>query len=260
MRIKLGLKLWSTNTYLIPEALRLAERGSFDYIELFSVPDSLSDVGDSWKGLGLPFVIHAPHSAAGLNFSIAPMEVRNRTLAAESFRFADLLGADTVIFHPGTRGTLEETMRQASLVRDQRMVFENKPKLGLDGSICVGYLPEDMRRLCEGLGTRFCLDFGHAVAAANACAIDPMTLVDQFFELRPAMYHLTDGDYTGRVDRHDAYGSGSFPLASFLSRIPDGVRVTDEARRADSSGLEEFLKDSEFIKTAVCIRRQDSID
>jgi len=247
MRIRLGLKLWSTNVDMIAEARSLAERGLLDYIELFCVPDSLGSVGGAWQSLAAEFVVHAPHSMAGLNFSIAAMKERNKILAEESLRLADIVGAETVIFHPGAGGRLEETIRQASAIRDSRMVFENKPKMGLDGSICVGYLPGELREISDRLNTRICLDFGHAVAAANSLERSPMEFLEEFLGMAPAIYHLTDGDYSSETDRHDPYGGGNFPLQEFLARIPDGARVTDEAKRISRTDLQEFVADHVYI-------------
>ena len=66
---KIGLKLWNTNTdFYLSEAQKLFEKKVFDYIELYIVPNNLDKL-DKWKKLNIPFDIHAPHYAHGMNLS-----------------------------------------------------------------------------------------------------------------------------------------------------------------------------------------------
>ena len=66
---KLGLKLWSTNTEsYLREAQRLYSLGIYDYIELYVVPNTL-DTLENWKKLNIPYVLHAPHFAHGVNLA-----------------------------------------------------------------------------------------------------------------------------------------------------------------------------------------------
>ncbi len=248
MRIQLGVKIWSTNVTLIAEADKLFAQGRLDYVELFCVPRSFEETASRWSDAHVPFVIHAPHSMAGLNFSIRDMEKKNAVLAEESFRMADALHADVVIFHPGIGGTIEETLRQASRFRDPRLVMENKPYEAIDGQKCIGARPSELAELLRCLDAGFCLDFGHAIEAANAIREEPMAFIGQFLQLKPIMFHLTDGDYGGKVDRHDRYGKGNFPLGTLLSFVPDGSRVTDEAERNNYVTLDEFVQDQSLVE------------
>ena len=73
----IGLKLWSTNTdHYLREAKKLYAEGVFDYIELYVVPESLK-CANEWKTLNIPYVIHAPHSAHGINLADKNCEDRN---------------------------------------------------------------------------------------------------------------------------------------------------------------------------------------
>lgn len=248
MRIRLGLKAWSTNLSIIPAARELYDRGGLDYVEVFCVPGSAAETAGPWAASRLPCIVHAPHSLAGLNFARPEMERRNAELAKESLGFADALKSDAVIFHPGTNGTVEETVRQMLAVRDSRMIIENKPYRGLDGSICVGSRPEEIRILLDSLSLDFCLDFGHAIAASNSHGIPALEFIGRFMILGPALFHLTDGDMASELDHHEAYGNGDFPLRNLLAFIPDGARVTDEAKRTASDSLAEYILDRKTMK------------
>lgn len=248
MRFKLGLKAWSTNLPLIPEAIMAFRKGTLDFVEVYCVPGSANETMTPWAQSKLPITVHAPHSMGGLNFSLSEKEKSNRLLAEESLRFADAVGSGSVIFHPGTQGSIEETIRQIRFIYDPRMVIENKPLKGIDGSICVGSTVSEIMHILDELKLRFCLDFGHAVAAANSLGMEPLQLVKSFVGLEPSFFHMTDGDLGSELDRHDGYGKGTFPLKLFSQLIPDAAFVTDEASRMHPNSVSEYLIDREYIE------------
>lgn len=249
MKIRLGVKVWSTNLSLIGESRRIYDAGGLDYVEVFCVPGSAEDTAARWAESQLPCIVHAPHSLAGLNFSNPEQETHNKVLALESLRMADILHADTVIFHPGTGGKPEETVRQMRLLLDSRMILENKPYRGLDGSYCIGSSPREIADMTNSLGIGFCLDFGHAIAAANSHKESLSVFISRFLDLSPVMYHLTDGELNSELDHHERYGEGSFPIAELLNFVPPGSRVTDEAMRDDRESLNEYLSDRSYVNT-----------
>ena len=251
-RVRVGLKLWSTNGSYFDEAVRVIRGGHCQFVELFSVPGSFGETIAVWERLQketqIEFVVHAPHFVSGLNLSDPSAWPRNRELATEAFRFADVLGCDMVVFHPGVGGRLDETIRQVSLLDDPRFVIENKPKTGLNGEVCVGYAPAEIERILAETRCRFCLDFGHAIYAANAVGTQPLVFIDGFLPLKPDLYHLTDGDFAGRRDVHDRYGHGSFPLPDLIARIPHRAMVTNEAKRGADNRLDDFVDDARVLE------------
>ena len=78
--LKIGLKIWSTNQNYLSSIKALKGEGMIDYIELFVAPDSTEDHIRIWEDLNVPFLLHAPHSYAGLNFSDEECEQKNRLL------------------------------------------------------------------------------------------------------------------------------------------------------------------------------------
>lgn len=250
-RFSLGLKLWSSDWALVTQAVALVREGYYEYIELFSVPDSFDVSIPYWSGTGVPFVIHAPHSLKGLNPAKRELEASNRRLAEEAFRFADALKSESVVFHPGVAGPTEESIRQLRSFRDPRCLVENKPMRGIDGSVCVGWSFDQIREILDGTGYRFCLDFGHAHCAAVSAGFDFSAFIKSFVDLRPALYHLTDGNANSEVDRHDRYGFGTFALSKCISYLPDGAFVTNEGTRQSRESLEEAREDAAFFKAIV---------
>ena len=85
---QLGLKLHSTNTDLISDAIALWKEDIFQYIELYIIPNSYVSTIEMWKNCQIPFIIHAPHSFHGINLAIASQRVQNCKLFEETQKFA----------------------------------------------------------------------------------------------------------------------------------------------------------------------------
>lgn len=246
----LGLKLGSKDIQYTDEILQYYEQGVFQYIELFVLTGTYVDTISYWKQFDIPFGIHAPHSAAGLNLANAFARNVNKEKIAESIKFADSLKAKYIVFHSGTNGMPDEVVQQLSSFADERFLIENKPIRGLDGSTCVGSIYEDLKLIISGIGngTGFCLDFGHAICAANTLKKEPVNFIKELTTLNPRVYHLTDGDYASELDSHLHYGEGTFPLKELFTLVTDGGMITNEAKRSNSENLGEFKVDSKFLR------------
>jgi len=251
MKIKLGLKAWSVNLGLIEAAQREYDNGKLDYVELFCVPGSFLQTWEKWSKTTFPIIVHAPHSIAGLNFAKSGMIKQNAELTAESYKFADKLSAKYVIFHPGTDGKIEETKRQIKKFYDPRMVIENKPFRGIDGTTCIGSTPDEIKFLREDTGIKFCLDFGHAISSSNSHKKDPFDMIKEFISICPVVFHLVDGDYRSELDNHFMYGKGTFPLIKIIDFLPAGSLVTDEAKRGQPDSIDDFLIDRLWMEQNV---------
>jgi len=249
-QLRLGLKLYSTDTRHAPEARSLVKHGVYSYVELFAAPGSIKDTVESWRDLGVPYVIHAAHSMKGLNPAKRELKLSNKVLADEAIAFADALSADYIIFHPGVDGPIEESIEQLRSFSDPRILVENKPREGLDGTIFVFLSPKDISRLLAETGYGFCLDFGHAHCAAVSSGETPEKFVCAFLNLGPTMCHMTDGLASSATDRHDRYGFGTLPLGLFLPLLPEGMRITNEGGRTMTESLAEAEEDAEFLRAA----------
>ncbi len=245
--MKIGLKIWSINEHYLEEVRRLLRNNTIDYIELFSVPNSFGDSIRHWIELkeetGVNFIIHAPHFMQGLNFAKKDAWSINEKLSKEAFSFADQLGSSYVIFHPGCNGQEEETARQISKLDDSRIVLENKPKKGIDGVIkCNGYSPELIERILIKTGCHFCLDFSHAICAANSLKQDPIQYLNEFNCLGPAMYHICDGDWQSEIDSHQNIGKGNYPFTKLVSLMDLSRPISLETQK-DPEHLRDFEND-----------------
>ena len=134
---------------------------------------------------------------------------------------------------------------------DSRCLIENEPAKGLKGEKCLGSTPEEIKYILCELQIGFCLDFGHAINTANTLKKEPLIFIKKFTGLKPSVYHLTDGNYSGEYDSHDHYGQGSFPIKELVKMIPPGVKITNEAKHGSDSNLDDFKNNYLFFSGAL---------
>ncbi|URA09471.1 TIM barrel protein [Thermospira aquatica] len=227
------------------------------FIEVYVVPDTGEETAEFWatlgRDLGIPFFVHAPHYSHGLCLACAQREESNRKLIEESLRFADRLGAQKVVIHPGVNGMIEETARQIALLFDERLVLENKPRHGHgENLMCNGALPEEIDFVMRETGVGFCLDIGHAITAANGFGVSRWDFLRRFFALKPSLLHITDGHWDSFLDEHLHFGEGDFPLEEIVGEIIrvglGDVFVTNEAYKKSSEELDDFRQDMEYLE------------
>jgi deoxyribonuclease-4 len=247
--MKFGLKLPSNGMDYLPEVIRLRTSRSFDYIELFVVPGTFESCGNAWFVPGIRYVLHAPHSLAGMNLSIPELLEANRKVLSEVEQFRALLNPSRIIFHGGMNGKIEETARQMGIFRKEYPhlfeigLIENKPKVGINGECCIGYSPEQIALLKKAGGLEFCFDVGHAFCAANSLKMPGMTLLERFLNMTPALFHFSDGSRDSELDSHLHLGEGDLDLKAILERIPSRAWVTLETPKKSPTSLDDFEVD-----------------
>ncbi len=240
----IGLKLWSTNSGYFRDVEKYYGEGLFQYVELYAFPGSYDSTSTLWKNIKVPYVIHAPHFGQGVNPSHKEKLCENIKLSEDSFRFADLLNAEIIIFHPGVDGNVKYTADFFNHLNDTRIIVENKPLLGLDiNNKCNGYNSDELSYIMKNSSVGFCLDFGHAIATSNALKIEPFEMIASLMVLNPKIYHLSDGTYDSLTDQHLHFGDGNYPLKKIITMIPDGSKVTLETAKLYNDSLRDFPKD-----------------
>lgn len=226
---KIGLKLWSTDSGIIPEAINFYRQGVFDYVELYVVPRTYNPEIYKWLDFPGNIIIHCPHAGNGFNLADLNSRGNNLRIFQEVIKFADTLKSDRIIVHPGNNGSLLEAISQIKGLNDSRIYVENKPIEGLSGEVCLGSTPEDIKRILDEAGIKgFVLDFGHAIYAANTLRVDSYSFIEEFLSLKPRMFHLSDGLMVSVKDCHLNFGEGNFNLYKLISYIPRNGLVTLE--------------------------------
>ena len=204
-------------------------------------------------GTGLPFIIHNAHFAQGFNLAKKEKEERNREVYEQTKQFADELDAKYIIFHGGIDGDIRETAVQLALFNEPRALIENKPFVALPnrmgGEFCRGYNIDEIKLVMDTAGCGFCLDFGHAICAANSQGVNVYEYCKQFLQLNPNMFHLTDlDDITSPYDSHLHLGTGQLDFDKIFPMIPDGSYVTFETVKNSKENLDDFKEDMEWLK------------
>jgi endonuclease IV len=127
------------------------------------------------------------------------------------------------------------------------MLVENKPLKGLNGERCIGFAPAEIERITHACDIGICLDFGHALAAANSLGVPSEIILEEFRWQDPAIYHLSDGDVSAEIDSHWNLGRGSYPIADFIDTLPEDASITLETAKAEKDNLDDFINDTKYI-------------
>jgi len=252
---KIGLKLWNTNTDNYLDIARgLYCDAIFDYIELYVVPDNLEKISH-WKKLNIPFDIHAPHSAHGMNLANCQYEKANMLLYSDVKKYADELGARYVVFHGGVDGDCNEVARQLFLINDSRALIENKPYKPLKfvtANKYIGVLPSEIELIRQKVSCGFCLDIGHAICAANSYKNNPYDFITQFVKLAPQKIHLSDMKILSEDDMHLNFGFGDVNFNKLFSEIlPKDIDITIETAKNSNMDLNDFIADVNFLRKII---------
>jgi len=232
---RIGLKLWSTNLDFIPVTKNLFAEKIFSYVELFTVPGTLDTI-PMWRDLGIPYILHAPHSASGLNLGDRDKRSANLELAQEVDSFFSALLPEFVIFHAGVGDDLEEPVLQIKSFKSRfpdmykKILVENKPKLGLRAERCLGSSSEEIRFIIEGTKCGLCLDFSHAICYSIAAKKNWKSTITNLLAFKPKMFHLCDGAFSAE-DTHEHLGCGEFDLLYLTGLIRRNQCVTLETKK-----------------------------
>ncbi len=251
--MKLGLKLWSSNTdFYYREAQKLYSQGHFDYIELYVVPDTCFAL-EKWQKLSIPFILHAPHFRHKVNLADEKNFFYNKEIFDQVEKYRQKLNALYTVVHLGMEGTIEESVWQLSQIQPKNFVVENKPYVppGCPQKKCRGSTAEEILFAVEQLGCGFCLDIGHALCTANYLEQAPYAYLAKFQKLSPKMYHLSDGDINSFLDQHRHLGAGDYDMSEIFSIIDYSLPISIETEKSSLYNLTDFIADVNYIKTII---------
>jgi len=255
MSVHIGIKVWAHNTVYIPHIRELYKKKYCDFVEVYVGLQVLPEDARRWQELDMPVRLHAPHSLGGFN-PANPEGMENKEMALRKVEvFRQLLKPSSIVFHPGVEGTLQESIRQFKLFKEQFpeifkiALIENKPHVGLYKEACRGDSVEEILELIQAIGFGFCLDFGHAACYAVWAKKDWQQAIEDFMKLHPRLFHLSDGDIHSPVDGHLHLGTGSFPLKQMLSFLPKDAFLTLETPHDQKDNLDDFPKDADLVRS-----------
>ena len=250
---KLGLKLWSNNTdAYLEEAKKLYQEGIYGYIELYVVPDTLDSL-KKWSVLknnfSIPFTLHAPHFAHGVNLAKKDYEKVNVKIFDEVKTFSKELDAKYVVAHGGMEGSIDETIRQLNIIKLENLLIENKPYIApLPPNLpCRGATIDEIQKVLTNVNCGFCLDIGHVICTANSLKVEPYKLLKEFNELNPDCYHLSDNFIDSKIDSHMHFGDGNYDFEKIFGIINTEKNIAIETNKSSKISLDDFRTDVKFI-------------
>lgn len=257
-----GLKLWSKdfikNREFVASAEKALKEGKFDYLELFALPHTFDDTKDDALRQfgGVKTVIHAPHTIQNLDTANPDEFTNNQDRFRDSQRFADLLGAEIIILHPGMgteRVGFRESIRQFKAFNEPRIAVENLPSYcSKTKKELQGVTPLDIKEFIDETHCQFCLDFSHAICGANSCRRDIYEVLNEFKALKPNMYHLCDGDVKSTNDSHLHYGQGNYDLKRLIVDYTDEEAfITMETGSGIPSSVDLWIDDAKYLKSLI---------
>ncbi|ETA67464.1 endonuclease IV [Methanolobus tindarius DSM 2278] len=249
INMKFGLKLWSTNNDLLPDADQLIKSDVFQYIELTPIPHT--DIS-SFLSYDIPYTIHITTERHGVN--IGNKNNHNSSLEAiyHCIKWADKLDAKYMVLHPGY-GSIEDSIELLDKLDDERILIENMPKKGLNDEMMIGYMPEQIEKLMDNK-FGFCFDMNHAIKAAASLDIDYRPFIESFIsKLSPCYFHISDGDLKIEIDQHLSIGEGEYDFYYLFGMLNEKSEtyITVETPKPDIHSLNEDVKNVEKLKTVL---------
>ena len=237
--IQYGLKLWSTNAHLLPDAEKSVKEGVFHYVELTPIPGTQIGLFSAYD---LPYVIHATTERDGVNIADPSKNRYNQERIGECIRWADVLGAKKIIIHPGF-GRSEDAKKFLGGIDDPRIIIENMPMKGLGGERMIGYTAEQLQELSGGR-FGFCLDFGHAIKASASLRKPYAEHIEELLALKPSIFHISDGFLGREEDEHLEIGAGEYDLAFLMECVRKNRdrRITLETPRKNHNSIDDDIK------------------
>jgi Endonuclease IV len=243
--MKFGLKLWSTNQDMLPQAEQLIKDDLLQYIELTPIPGTKIETFLSYN---LPYTIHITTERHGLNIADKEISNFNFKTIQNCIEWADQLKARYLVLHPGF-GTFENAIEFLSYIDDKRILIENMPKIGISDESMVGYLPEEIEKLMDNK-FGFCLDLNHAIKAAVSLKLDYKEFIQKFIDLNPFYFHVSDGSLSNGKDEHLAIGEGKYDFNFLMKCIPSmpSKYITLETPRKNLKSFDEDIANLKKIR------------
>lgn len=240
--MKIGIKLWSTNSDLYEDFIELYNKKLVDYLEIKYIPGHRQKL-NLLKKNNIPIILHTQnYMDDGTCFSSNEFE-KNKKLFQEILEVADLVNAEGIIMHPEV-GTEENFVKFLKSIDSSKIIIENMPQKSFKGT-AIGFDFNSLKKFIEAGKCRFCLDFCHAIKSAAFQGVDYKAYVEKLLELKPYMFHICDGHSTQILDEHLNLGEGDFNLKFLKSKIMDKP-VTLEVPKKD--GLNNDIKNINFFK------------
>jgi sugar phosphate isomerase/epimerase len=224
----------------LPDALEALSVHT-DFVEVLSdAGHSLFREREVCESFSLRYSVHAPSADINIASRHEPLRRASTVLVRELAEICDLIGARTLVVHPGYMthpGELANAERAFHLSLGELAVIneEHGVQIAIENMGAWDIVLFRDTRLLSSIaeaGLGFVLDIGHAHVNGQ---------LDRFLAAgSPVHVHLHDND--GSWDSHSPCGAGSIDFAGVLRSLPSAVDCVVE-----STDLAGYLRSREYL-------------
>lgn len=246
--IKYGIKLWTNNSRLFPNAADGYKNNFFDFVELYHNADEIIDFDELEILKRIPIIVHNTNN---LGFHEFEIRAKQLDIWEKTKKLADYFGSSYIVVHPGGLSSFNEFQKNLEKIDDPRILIENMAGLDLNGNLTFGYdllQLEKIKQLKE-----ICFDFEKAVKAACYQEIDYKEFVaDSLKNLKPFYFHISGGNKESCQDEHGNLWESNFDLKWIkkillkISHKKDVFLVFETPKGKD--GMKNDIKNIKYFK------------
>lgn len=251
---RFGIKLWTINEESFRVCENLLEKGIFNYLELYVVPDEYNL--DSLERFSkYEVILHAP--SFNHKFNIVNKDKIFHSAIKSIIDVSNVVKSDYTIFHPGVQIKKSSENHLKYVISNLKeidglglkVILENVPDLALDGSTkLIASLFEDFEYVIKETDTLVCVDIAHTIASANAFRIDPIVYLKKFLEIKPFIFHFCNSYYDTLTDVHLDIDKGNLPLNKIVKLIPENSLISLETPKKDMKNLTDDVRNLHLLK------------
>jgi len=192
--------------------------------------DDAKKIGEKAKELDIQLTIHAPYWI-NLNSEEREKIEKSKERILNSLKIGDLLNASLVVFHPGYYGkmdkkkTFENIKKEILELQEKRKELKIKTQLAGEttGKKNVFGSIEEIKKLVDETGIRFCLDIAHIKARYGENRISLKELFKMF--KGPLHLHFSGIEYGEKGEKKHKLTEEK-EIEELVKNIPKQRRVT----------------------------------
>ncbi|NTW33984.1 MAG: TIM barrel protein, partial [Bacteroidetes bacterium] len=173
-----------------------------DFIELYGSSGFSYSFVKKYKK---PVVVHAPNYGQCINYANSCKEAGNLESLTWAIKTANEFKSDKIIVHSelieSECCSIENTINFLKKNFDPRLHIENMPYSSM-GHVHIGASTQDIKRIIDETGVKFCLDLSHAAEYAAFVKKDYNKVIKDFLDFRPNHFHLSDSNLGAVFDEN----------------------------------------------------------
>jgi len=253
-KIKIGLGIRTSESYLIERAYDLFKNKTIDFVEIVINQPKLKKAISDFKSYKIPYTFHGPYENCGVNIADPRKEKSNISNIKGAIKFVKELNGNFMILHPGylenPKCSREQSLKVLKMLSlEFPILLENNPFYGWKNEKMFFSTPKEIRNVVPAY-CGLCLDFTHAYTVSTKLGKKPEKLFKEFLKIKPLHFHLSGG-MTKNTRESPVYLEKSdfnFNLIKTIILKSKIKTLTIETPRKNSSSLEENIADINYFR------------